>query len=102
MGVSFSIVLMMKSEKGFEPYGQFDLGNDRKLAHEVFSKLNGSRLVMEEHLLQLQFRETIQGLPVNMDLISCTLQQLEENCGIITKEIFKGYNLVSFSENPSD
>jgi hypothetical protein len=37
--------------------------------------------------------ETEKGLPVNLDFITCTLNQLAENCRIITKELFISENL---------
>jgi hypothetical protein len=37
--------------------------------------------------------ETRDDLPVNLKLITCTLEELAENCKLITKEIFKINNL---------
>jgi hypothetical protein len=37
--------------------------------------------------------ETKNGLPVNMQMIGCSLEDLAENCKIITKETFKLFNL---------
>ena len=37
--------------------------------------------------------ETNRGLPLNVQVISCTLEELAENCKTTTKEIFKLLNL---------
>jgi hypothetical protein len=39
--------------------------------------------------------EIEKGLPVNLDFITCTLNQLAENCRIITKELFKSESFES-------
>jgi hypothetical protein len=98
MATTFYIVLNLKTAWGLEPFGQFDIGNDSRQAHNLFAKLKGNEDITEDDLLIMQFMETRDGLPVNVDLISCTGQQLEENCGIITKEMFKRFNLDFFSK----
>jgi hypothetical protein len=37
--------------------------------------------------------KTINDLPVNIQMISCPLDELAESCKIITKETFKLFNL---------
>jgi hypothetical protein len=83
----------MKKGRTFEAFGKFFIGNDRDLAHQLFSGLEGSESVQESDILHLDLMETVDGLPVNMKVINCTLDQLANNCRIITKEIFKAKNL---------
>jgi hypothetical protein len=90
---SFCIKLNMKIGTEFQNYGKFLLGSDRKLADNIFRKLVGSRKVNDKALLFLEFTETRADLPINVQLISCTLDELTENCKIITKETFKYLDL---------
>jgi len=83
----------MKTHAGPESFAQFFIGNNRAAAYTLFDKLKGSTEVDERHLLYIDFMETRAGLPSNLKLISCTLEQLAENCKLITKEVFKLKNL---------
>ena len=92
MTTQFYIVLNVKTSKGFESFGRFFIGNNRERAYDVFLQMKGTE-VDEENVLYLDFIETVDGLPLNLKMITCTLSQLAENCKIITKEIFKLLNL---------
>lgn len=72
---------------------KFFIGNNREVAYAIFKKLRGSDEVNEANVLYLDFIESWEGLPKNLKVKSCTLQQLSENCRIITKELFKFGNL---------
>ena len=50
----------------------------------------------ERNILYFDFMEMQNGLPTNLDLITCTLNELADNCRIITKELFISENF----ENP--
>ena len=96
METQFYITLTLKTVKGFESFAKFFIGNDRKRAFEIFRLLRGTHDVSEKNVLYVDFIETQNGLPVNLDVITCTLNELAENCRIITKEIFKSENLKDF------
>ena len=89
----FHIELNIKTTNDFTCYGTFILGNNRKFASGLFQKMKGSKKVDDKTILQLEFIETRNDLPVNIQVISCSLEQLAENCKTITKEIFKFSNL---------
>jgi hypothetical protein len=89
----FDISLNIKTADGFECFGKFSIGNDRDAAYHVFQKLKGSKKVTDKSILTLELMEIRRGLPLNIQLMSCTLEQLAENCKIITKETFKLLNL---------
>ena len=89
MDTTFYIELTLKTANGLECVARFFVGNDRERAHEVFRKLRGSNDVNEKDVMYLSFMETKNGLPLNVDMMSCTLDQLGENSKIITKELFK-------------
>lgn len=92
METRFYIEFRLKTGKGWERFGKFYIGNDRKHAYSIFEKLQGME-VNEKNVLHIDFIETVQGLPVNLELLTCTLDQLAENCKCITKELFKLKNL---------
>jgi hypothetical protein len=93
MKTTFYIVLNMKKGETFEAFGKFFVGNDRRFAYQLFSRLEGDTSVKESDILHMDMMETVDGLPVNMKVINCRLEQLAANCRTITKEIFKARNL---------
>ena len=93
METQFYITLTLRTYKGPESFAKFFIGNNRHLALAIFKQLKGSHNVSEENILNFEFWEIEKGVPSNLDLITCTLNQLAENCRIITKELFKSENL---------
>jgi hypothetical protein len=94
MAVSeFYIVLNVKSGKDFQTYGKFFLGSSRKFAEAVFRKLKGNKKVSDASVLYIELMETNNELPINIQVLSCSLEELSENCKMITKETFKQCNL---------
>lgn len=89
MDEAFYIVLSIKTANGFENFGKFFLGNNKDTAQRIFKTLKGSAEVSEEDILHAELTETRNELPVNIQMISCTLEELAENCRIITKEVFR-------------
>ena len=93
MKTTFYIKFTLKTSKGFESYGQFFIGNDRLIADAIFEKLSGNYKVNENNILQLDFIETKNNLPVNIKVLRCTLNEMADNCKVITKELFKKMTL---------
>ena len=96
MKAQFYITLTLKTSKGLESFAKFSIGNDRDHAFAIFKQLKGIHEVSEKNILYIDFMETKEGLPVNLDVMTCTLNQLAENCRIITKELFKSKGLGDF------
>lgn len=90
---TFNIILNIRTCNGFECFGKFFLGYKREFASHIFSMLKGKKNIDEKSILQLDLSETINGLPASMQMISCSLEELAENCKIITKETFKYHNM---------
>ncbi|MBS1571728.1 MAG: hypothetical protein JST62_04945 [Bacteroidetes bacterium] len=93
METQFYITITLKTHKGLESFAKFYIGNNRQLAFNIFRQLKGSQNVSEKNILYFDFLETEKGLPINLDFITCTLNQLADNCRIITKELFISENL---------
>ena len=89
MDETFYIEITLKTAGGLESFGKFYLGDERLKAQDIFRKLLGSQDVDEKNVMYVSFMETKNGLPLNVDMITCTLDELGENCKIITKEFFK-------------
>ena len=90
---SFCIKLTLNTERGHECFGEFYLGKNRALAEGIFSSLKGDREVDDRDMLQLELTESRHGLPVNVLMMSCDLDELQENTRLITKEMFRHLNL---------
>lgn len=90
---AYYILINIKSANGFESIGKFFIGNNAESADSLFYQLQGSSEVDENTMLSMELMETIQDLPQNIRIISCSLEQLAFNCRIITKETFKNINL---------
>ena len=89
----FYILISMRTINGFESVGKFYIGNNPETATAIFRQLSGNPDVDEKTILTLDLVETVNELPVNMQMITCTLKELAENCKIIVRETFKFFNL---------
>ena len=90
---NFFVLLSIRTPNAFESFGKFNLGNKRKAAVDVFRQLKGNPTVDEETILTIDLVETVKGLPLNLNILGCTLEDLAYNCRVITKETFKLYNM---------
>jgi hypothetical protein len=89
----FYVLVSIRTADGFESIGKFYVGDNKSFASTLFRQLKGKVEVGERAVLTLELMETKKGLPVNMQMISCSLNELAENCKIIIKETFKLFNL---------
>ena len=94
MGKQYFIELGCKTPDGPEIFGRFFAGDNCKMARAIFCKLQGNRNINDNNVIFLTFVETSNELPVDLDMMGCTLDQLGENCKIITTELFKIYSLL--------
>lgn len=85
----FHIILQIKTPDGFEPFGKFVLGTDQQFADNIFRQLKGEAECDYNDLLQIDLAEVGEGLPRQLKMISCCLEDIAENCRIITREVFK-------------
>src|SRR5689334_18025092 len=91
---TFYIVLNIRTASGFESIGKFCIGNSRKSAAAIFDNLFGSEDVNEKTILTMDLMEIVNELPLSIQMITCSLEQLAENCKIITRETFKRFNVI--------
>lgn len=69
-------------------FARFHIGDKERPARGLFRKLMGSRELSEKDLLLMELMEISNDLPLSIDMISCTLEQIGENAKMITKELF--------------
>lgn len=93
METAFYIILNIKTPSGFESFGKICIGKDSQSATTLFRQLSGLEPPCDDCALQLDLVELRDGLPVNLQVLGCTLQQLAENIKLITKETFKALNM---------
>jgi hypothetical protein len=93
METQFYIMLSLKTIDGFADYGQYYFENDREAAYELFGQLKGNKNIGDSCLLHIDLMETIDELPVKINTICCTLDELAYNCKLIAREIFRLKNL---------
>jgi hypothetical protein len=90
---TFYVLVSIKTCDGFENFGKFNMGNNRDAAAEVFHQFKGNANVNEETVLTIELMETVNELPLNLNILACTLEELAYNIRIIAKETFKLHNL---------
>jgi len=93
MNSSFFIELNMRTGEWFERFGCLELGSDREFALKVFAGLKGSPAVDETGVLQMDLVEKRNGLPMNMQVIQCSADELSANVKYVAHELFKRINL---------
>ena len=93
MYTSVYIDFSIQTPEGPKRFARFELGNDRAVARDLFKKLKGSGYVNDRDMLFIEFMESVNGFPVNLDILTCDLQELGMNTMLITREIFRLSNL---------
>ncbi len=93
MQTSFYIDISIQTPEGPKRVGRFELGDDREAARDLFRKLKGSPEINQKDMLYIEFMEAINGLPLNIDILTCDLQELGVNTMLITQESFRLSNL---------
>ena len=87
------MLLSVRTCDGFENFGKFNLGDNREAAVKAFRQFKGDPEVSERSVLTIELMETVNDLPVNLNILACTLEELAYNTRVITKETFKLHNL---------
>jgi len=89
----YYINISIQTPEGPKRLARFDLGSDRDAATHLFKRLKGSSTLNPKDLLFIEFMETINGLPMNVDMLTCDLQELGTNAMLITQDVFRLLNL---------
>lgn len=92
METTYFIAINMKVAEGMIELGRFFIGSDKSWATESFGRLEGGPTV-EQSILRLDLLEKHQDIDLVLNQLSCTLEELERNCKLITVDAFKYFNL---------
>jgi len=92
METLFQISLHIKTPSGFETYGTFDLGH-REQATEIFSHLKGTPEIGPHSVLYMDLSEIQNGIPLPVEILHCTLDDIAHNARVITRDVFKNLSL---------
>ena len=93
MKTQFYILLSLRTQRGFEDYGQYFFGNEREAAYGLFAQLQGNPDIKDTCQLHIDLMETVNELPVKIKTICCTLAEVGDNCKLIAREVFRLKNL---------
>lgn len=87
----FYIDVHFKVSKGWITYAKINLGYNGEFAAALFEMLAGKD--SPEGFLRMNLMETKDDFAFLHKSTYCTLPELAENCMLITKEVFRFYNL---------
>jgi hypothetical protein len=93
MAIEYRIAIHARTSSGFDTIGEFFIGTDRQEANQLFKSLKGSPDNLEDGVLIMDLRELNRGLLFDVHMIQCTLDQVADNCRLITKHQFRALNL---------
>ncbi|WP_159466750.1 hypothetical protein [Dyadobacter sp. 3J3] len=93
METFYQIVVEMKALHGRREIGRFLISTDREFAFKTFNNLKGKTNVLQSQILLLNLLEIHRGSELIIESVACNLEELAENCKIITKDAFKFFNL---------
>ena len=85
----FFLLLSVKTPAGFVAYGQYELITSQEEAYRFFDGLKGSKELEDDQILHIDLMETVDNLPARIKTIACNLDELTQNCKLITLEIFR-------------
>lgn len=94
----FSLLLSLKTQAGFEVFGEFGIGDDRLAANTLFDSLQGKEPLNDLGLLHIDLMETDGALPAKVRTKCCRLEELAANCKLVTREVFRQKNLKIYEE----
>ena len=93
MHTTIYIDISIQTSEGPQRFARFDLGHDRDAGRRLFSNLKGSPDVDLKDMLFIELVELVNGLPINLEILTCDLQELGTNAMLITQEVFRLTNL---------
>lgn len=88
MSQEYRIAIHLKTLRGFETIGEFLLDTSRTDVYRLFRSLKGNVIQVQEGILVMELTSIVRGLPMDIQMLSCSLDELGENCKLITKFLF--------------
>lgn len=89
----YRIIVDMLTTEGYVEYCRFFAGEDKETAESLFDALLGIDTEDDTYILRMSLADTNSTLPNILAMRYCKLTELTENCRIITRDIFKYFNM---------
>ena len=89
----FYLRISIRTLEGRVGKGKIYIGNDQSVVQELFNSFSGNKKAAEESMLLLELMETVNGQPACRQSLSCTLEELCENCKTSFKHLFLTLNI---------
>lgn len=93
MNEGFTIAVDMKVCEGYIEYCRFTLNTPVQAARDIFEQLSGLPATGNDLPLRLSLLQSGSAPYEVLATKYCTLDELGLNCRLITRELFKYYNL---------
>jgi len=89
----YSIIVEIKTARGFVEYCRYFLGCSAERAKNNFAMLSGDRVRPDEYALRMDLVVCHKDQEAVLDSLYCTLDDLASNSAVISKEMFKWLNI---------
>lgn len=86
---TYQLNIRINTPEGEQLVAKFFLGNSPHDAHYIFEQLEDRDTIDKGGFIYFEFAEVDNGLPVNLKIITCDLDQASANMKLILKELFK-------------
>ena len=93
METPYYIIIRMKVLDGSIHYGKLFIGEDTEFARQLYDSLQGHLNPKSQLMLYMDLVKGAGNTNLPIQSKACTLEELTENCRIITRETFKFLNL---------
>jgi hypothetical protein len=99
METRFTLLISLQLLERKLSYGKFSLGKKLNMAQDIFSMLKGKMEPIAGSHIQIEFVQELEGLPVPIGILNCSLEELKENVAVISKAIFRVAHLEDEAPN---
>jgi hypothetical protein len=93
METQYYTVIKMKVLDAVIESGRFLMGDDMEFAADLYGKLSGNLDPESQFMLHMELRAESENMRETLQSKGCSLEELTENCRLITREMFKLLNL---------
>ncbi|MCC8410763.1 hypothetical protein LJ707_17610 [Mucilaginibacter sp. UR6-1] len=94
----FLLLLSLKTQVGFDVFGEFGIGNDGEAENLLFDSLKGDERLRSPCILHIDLMERENLLPKKIRTKCCNLDELAANCIAITRKVFQQKTLEDCEE----
>ena len=93
METQYYTVVKMKVLDAVIESGRFLMGDDLEFATDLYGRLSGDLIPGSQFMLRMELTAASENMQETLESKGCSLEELTENCRLITREMFKFLNL---------